>query len=301
LSSDFKKELTDSKHSLISIRNLSFRYYDSAANVLDNVSLEVASGDIMIIAGKSGSGKSTLLRAINGLIPHQHSGDYSGSVIVDGLEVFSTKMADLAMKVGYIFQNPENQIFMFSVERDVAFGLENLALPSSVIREKVDWALQQLGISNLSLRAPHELSDGQKQRVAISGSIVMGQKILILDEPTSLLDPYTARELIEFIKRLHDELQITILIVEHRLDLVSKIANRLVVIDKGRIVHDGDPRKIAYSDTLSVYGVTEPVIVRTAKLLNLGGRIPTNLRPIGAEELATELQSNYLARATTSL
>jgi energy-coupling factor transporter ATP-binding protein EcfA2 len=282
---------------MISIRNLSFRYYDATRNVLDNVELEIESGEIVVIAGRSGSGKSTLLRAINGLIPHQHSGEYHGSVIVDGLEVQSTRMSELATRVGYIFQNPENQIFMFSVERDVAFGLENFAIPTPKIREKVDWALEALEIKELSLRAPHELSDGQKQRVAIAGSIVMGQKILILDEPTSLLDPFTAQNLIQFIRKLHDELGITVLIVEHRLDLVSRIANRLVVLDEGRIVYDGEPRKIMYCSNLSVYGVTEPTIVRTAKLLDLDAIVSGKSSPISPDELAADLKGDYLARS----
>lgn len=260
---------------------------------MDNVNLDIASGEIVLIAGKSGSGKSTLLRAINGLIPHQHAGDYSGSVTVDGLNVQSTKMSEIATKVGYIFQNPENQIFMFSVERDVAFGLENLAKDRPYIRRKVDWALELLGIKQLALRAPHELSDGQKQRVAIAGSIVMEQKILILDEPTSLLDPYTASNLVHVIKELHDELGITVLIVEHRLDLVTKIANRLIVIDEGRIVHDGPPRKIMYGSNLTTYGVSEPTIVRTAKLLGLGKDTEIESNPISAEELASELTKGY--------
>ncbi len=276
--------------SLISIRALSYRYYASSRYVLNNVNLEIQKGEVVVIAGKSGSGKSTLLRAINGLIPHQHSGDYSGKVIVDGLEVLSAKMSELATKVGYIFQNPENQIFMFSVERDIAFGLENLSFKTPDIREKVDWALNTLGIRDLALRAPHELSDGQKQRVAIAGSIIMGQKILIFDEPTSLLDPYTASNVIRIIKNLHDDLGITILIVEHRLDLVSQIANRIIVLDEGKIVFDGEPRQVMYSSNLSVHGVTEPTIIRTTKLLDPGATGPGKSYPLTTHELAHELR-----------
>jgi energy-coupling factor transporter ATP-binding protein EcfA2 len=285
---------------IISVRNLSFRYDETSPNILESVDLQIARGEIVLIAGRSGSGKSTLLRSINGLIPHQHAGEYTGSVIVDGLEVSSTRMSELAKKVGYIFQNPENQIFMFSVERDVAFGLENLSLPSSEIRKKVNWALDVLGIGALSLRAPHELSDGQKQRVAIAGAIVMGQKILILDEPTSLLDPYTAQNLIELVKKLHDELDITVLIVEHRLDLVSRIANRLVVLDRGRVVHDGKPRDILYSSNMAILGVNEPTIVRTAKLLRREGAISQNSLPVTSSELSDALRPESTPSITTT-
>jgi energy-coupling factor transporter ATP-binding protein EcfA2 len=267
----------------ISIKSFSFKYFGSESPVLEKINLEIPRGQAVIIAGLSGSGKSTLLRSINGLIPHQHGGDYSGRVVVDGLEVAQTKMSDLAVKVGYIFQNPENQIFMFSVERDVAFGLENLGYSRSAIRERVDWALNTLGIKDLALCAPHELSDGQKQRVAIAGVIAMKPSVLIFDEPTSLLDPYTARSLIQLIQELHKNLAITILIVEHRLDLVSKIADRLVVIDEGKIVFDGTPRQVLYESNVSLYGVSEPAIVKLAKLLGTPTRYDN---PLSAPELA---------------
>ncbi|MGI0078186.1 MAG: energy-coupling factor ABC transporter ATP-binding protein, partial [Nitrososphaerales archaeon] len=260
------------QNEIIAVNGFSFRYYGSNQPVLQNVDFRIHAGEIVVIAGKSGSGKSTLLRAINGLIPHQHTGDYSGSVIVDGLQVASTRMSELATKVGYIFQNPENQIFMFSVERDIGFGLENLGVERNEIRQRVDWAMEMLGIKHLALRAPHELSDGQKQRVAIAGVIAMRPRILILDEPTSLLDPHTARDLVKLVKELHDKLGITVLIVEHRLDLVAQIANRVIVLDEGKVVHDGKTRQVLYDSEISLFGVTEPTIVRLAKLLPIERR-----------------------------
>ena len=270
---------------IIQIQNLSFRYVGSSHNILESINLVIPRGEIVLIAGHSGSGKSTLLRAINGLIPHQHGGEYSGEVIVDGLVVSRTNMSLLATRVGYIFQNPENQIFMFSVERDVAFGLENLGLPAEEIRNRVDWALDMLNIKPLALRAPHELSDGQKQRVAIAGVVAMRPKILILDEPTSLLDPHTARGLIDSIRKLRSSMGMTVLIVEHRLDLVAKICDRLIVVDKGKIVLSGIPRKVLSTEDVSVYGVTEPAIVKLAKMLILKDQI----LPLDARELKSSL------------
>ncbi len=281
---------------IITIGGLSYRYYGSAQLVLKNIDLRVSAGEIIVVAGKSGSGKSTLLRAINGLIPHQHSGDYSGSVIVDGLEVSSTKMSELATKVGYIFQNPENQIFMFSVERDIGFGLENLGVPRREIRERVDWAMETLGIKHLALRAPHELSDGQKQRVAIAGVIAMRPKILILDEPTSLLDPFTAKGLVKVVRDLHDSLGITVLIVEHRLDLVAQIADRIIVIDEGKVIYAGPPREVLYNSETSLYGVTEPTIVRLAKLLPFG----KEALPISSDELGRQIRDRIKEKGRVS-
>ena len=254
--------------------------------MLRNVNLEINSGEIVLIAGHSGSGKSTLLRAINGLIPHQHAGEYTGKVLVDELLVQSTSMSELAKKVGYIFQNPENQIFMFAVERDIAFGLENLGFSSREIRERVDWAMDLLQIRSLALKAPHELSDGQKQRVAIAGVIAMKPDILILDEPTSLLDPFTAKSLVDLVEDLRKRLGITVLIVEHRLDLVAKISDRMVVMDRGKIVYSGSPRNVLSSTDVSLYGVTEPTIVKLAKTLGLAGE---NV-PIDARELALAIR-----------
>ncbi len=270
---------------MIQVKNLSFTYYGSERTVLDKINLSVNNGEILLIAGHSGSGKSTLLRAINGLIPHQHGGDYSGEVIVDGMKVAESAMSQLATKVGYIFQNPENQIFMFSVERDIAFGLENLGVPSNEIRERVDWVLDLLQIKHLALRAPHELSDGQKQRVAIAGVIAMKPKILILDEPTSLLDPFTAKSLVDLVRNLRSSLGITVLIVEHRLDLVAKICDRIVVMDKGSIVLSGSPKEVLSNAEVSIHGVTEPTIVKLAKSLSMGGAS----LPIDPEELQVSL------------
>lgn len=251
---------------LINISNLSFSYLGDSRPVLNKTNLTIREGEIVVLAGHSGSGKSTLLRAINGLIPHQHGGEYSGEVVVDGMVVASSKMSQLTTKVGYIFQNPENQIFMFSVERDIAFGLENQGLSTEEIRNRVNWAMDLLQINHLALRAPHELSDGQKQRVAIAGVLAMKPKVLILDEPTSLLDPYTARSLVDLVKDLRSKLGMTVLIVEHRLDLVAKICDRIIVIDQGKIVIAGPPRDVLSRMDIGLFGVTEPTIVKLAKL-----------------------------------
>src|SRR5579872_1344980 len=280
---DFSKDIPKSE--VITIKDLTFQYFGSTAPVLENVNLKVAEKEIVLIVGHSGSGKSTLLRAINGLIPHQHNGQYSGDVIVDGLSVANTAMSELALKVGYIFQNPENQIFMFSVERDIGFGLENLGLPREEIRERVNWAMDLLKIRNLALRAPHELSDGQKQRVAIAGVIAMRPQILILDEPTSLLDPFTAKELMDLVLKIREDIGITVLIVEHRLDLVAKISDRMVVMDRGRLVLEGTPREVLSKADVSQYGVTVPSIVNLAKRLHFSG---DNL-PLDPAELEAHL------------
>ncbi len=194
---------------IVRVQNLSFRYPEASKFAVRDFELSIQAGEIVVLAGPSGCGKSTLLRTVNGLIPHMYTGEYVGSVSVGGTKVNEARMSELAQKVGLLFQNPENQIFMFSVERDIAFGLENLAVPPDEMRTRVDEAMRQLGIMDLAQRAPHELSDGQKQRVALAGVIVMKPRLIILDEPTSLLDPKTAVELVELVRRLRDETGIT--------------------------------------------------------------------------------------------
>ncbi len=277
-------------NNILEIENLSFKYPDAPRSAIQNFNLTVGQGEIVLLAGPSGCGKSTLLRTINGLIPHMYVGDYSGTVTVAGGRVKDTPMRDLARRVGFLFQNPENQIFMFSVERDVAFGLENLGVPRQEMRGLVDQAMRQLGITELARRAPHELSDGQKQRVALAGVLAMRPSLVILDEPTSLLDPMTAAELVALVATIRRELGTSFIVVEHRLDLLVRIADRIVVMSDGKKVLDGTPSEVLYDDTVEGYGVAVPAISKLEKMLRSdGAKLPTGL--LTPEELAREVEA----------
>jgi len=256
---------------ILEINDLSFRYPDSPRQAVASFDLTVPGGEIVVLAGPSGCGKSTLLRAVNGLIPHMYSGDYQGDVKVDGVSVKDATMRELAQKVGFLFQNPENQIFMFTVERDIAFGLENLGIARAEMRERVDEAMRLLGIGDLALRAPHELSDGQKQRVALAGVLAMRPRLVILDEPTSLLDPKTAAELVGLVAKLREELGTTFLVVEHRLDLLVQVADRIVVMNEGRKVLEGPPGEVLFGDEAEAYGVAVPAVTQVQKMLARDG------------------------------
>jgi len=276
--------------SLLEIERFSFRYADSAAWVVKDFDLVAGEGEVVALAGPSGCGKSTLLRAVNGLIPHMYNGEYTGSVRVAGRDTASTQMKELAQIVGFLFQNPENQIFMFSVERDVAFGLENLGVRREEMRERVEEALRLMGITDLAKRAPHELSDGQKQRVALAGVLAMRPRLIILDEPTSLLDPMTASELVSTVDRIRRETSATFLVVEHRLDLLVRIADRLVVMNKGRKVMDGKPGEVLADPDAEGYGVAVPAITRLENsMLRDGVGIQGNM--LTPQELASEVNS----------
>jgi energy-coupling factor transporter ATP-binding protein EcfA2 len=275
---------------LVSVDSLSFRYLDSEKRALDGVSLEIKEGEVVVLAGQSGCGKSTLLRCINGLIPHMYPGEYTGSITIDGDQVDKTPMRALAQKVGLLFQNPENQIFMFSVERDIAFGLENLGVPRAEMRRRVDEVMKLLGIVPLALRAPHELSDGQKQRVALAGVLAMRPRLIILDEPTSLLDPQTASELVALIHTLNKDAGLTFVIVEHRLELVAPIADRIIVMDSGRKVLEGSASEVLADARSPGYGISVPPISKLYSQLT-GDGLALPRYPTTPEELAEEINA----------
>ena len=233
-----------SKKEIIKFNDFSFKYSSSDTNILENINLSIKSNEITVLAGPTGCGKSTLLRSIVGLIPNMYDGEYSGEVIVDGIKIKDAEIKEIAKRVGFVFQNPENQIFMFSVERDIAFGLENLGIEQEIIKERIKKMMETLNITHLAEKAPHELSDGQKQRTALAGVLAMEPKILILDEPTSLLDPKTASEFMELMNKLCKEKGISIIIVEHRLDLVLKYADRLIILSNGKIISNDKPENV---------------------------------------------------------
>ena len=229
---------------LIRFNNFSFRYNSRDDKILEDINLSIKSNEITVLAGPTGCGKSTLLRAIVGLIPNMYEGEYTGDVIVDGIKIRDAEIKEIAKRVGFVFQNPENQTFMFSVERDIAFGLENLGLEQEIIKKRISKIMKTLNITHLAKKAPHELSDGQKQRTALAGVLAMEPKILILDEPTSLLDPKTAMEFMELINKLCKEEGMSIIIVEHRLDLVLKYADKLIVLSEGKVISDDTPENV---------------------------------------------------------
>jgi len=243
---------------LIEAKNLTFTYAGREKPSIEDVNLSIDKGEFVILTGPSGCGKTTLCRCFNGLIPHFYNGELKGEVTVAGLKVDEHPTYELACHVGMVFQNPENQLFALSVEKDVAFGLENLGLPREEIRRRVDWAMKMAGIYELRERAPYELSGGQQQRVAIASILAMQSEVMVLDEPTSFLDPLGAKQIFDVIYRLNQELGITIILVEHRLDLAAGYATRVIVMNNGKIVLDGSPREVLSSEEAKLLGIGIP-------------------------------------------
>jgi len=263
---------------VIEAKGLAYAYPGRTNHSIRDVSITVEKGEFVILTGPSGCGKTTLCRCFNGLIPHFYGGKLEGDLTVAGLNVSEHSISELASRVGLVFQNPENQLFALSVEKDVAFGLENLGMPREEIRKRVDWALKMTGIDDLRERAPHELSGGQQQRVAIACVLAMQPDVMVLDEPTSFLDPLGAQRIFEVINELNKKLGITVILVEHRLDLASKYADHVIIMDKGKIILDGEPRKVFASEEARLIGVGIPKVTRLYQFLKerdvLLGRVP---------------------------
>jgi len=273
---------------IIETRDLTYTYPYADSPAFKNINLKVERGEFVLLTGPSGCGKTTLCRCFNGLIPHFYGGKLEGEIFVAGLKTTEHAIYELAQHVGLVFQNPENQLFALTVERDVAFGLENLGLPRDEIQRRVDWALKVTGTYALRNKAPFELSGGQKQRVAIASVLAMQPEVIVLDEPTSFLDPLSAKNILEVINQLNKNLKITIILVEHRLDLAARYANRVMVMNEGRIILDGDPRKIFLEDETTLVGVGIPKVVKLYMLLNRAG-IHLDRVPLSPEEASEEI------------
>jgi len=273
---------------IIEVKDLAFTYTGLKKPSIVDVNLNVEAGEFVVLTGPSGCGKTTVCRCLNGLIPHFYTGEMRGSVRVAGLNVREHSTSELAEHVGLVFQNPENQLFSLSVERDVAFGLENLNLPVSEIRRRVDWALGATGTLEIRSSAPYELSGGQQQRAAISAVLAMQPEIIVLDEPTSFLDPKSAKEILAVVAELNRKLGITIFLVEHRLDLVSRYANRVLIMEEGKVVLEGSPREV-YGEKAYLIGVGLPKVSMLFHLLRKDGFSFTEV-PITADDASKELR-----------
>ncbi len=229
---------------MIEIRDLSFWYPDQDRPSLERIDLQVPAGEFLAVAGRSGCGKTTLLNCLNGIIPHLLPGRVEGAVTVDGQLVAETPVHKLALKVGTLLQNPEVQFFTLTVQDEVAFGLENLGFPPGLIRERVSEALAAVGMQERADSFLSELSGGQKQRVAIASVLAMQPPVLVFDEPTSDQDAPGKQTVVRLLKKLQQDRQATIIVVEHDLSAVGPVADRLVIMDEGKIVADDLPVNI---------------------------------------------------------
>lgn len=270
----------------IVIENLKYKYPGGKRLALDNISLEIQAGEFIGIIGANGSGKSSLCQAVAGLIPGFYKGAYGGHVLVDGLDVRSISVDTLCEKVGIVFQNPFNQVTgaKLTVYEEISFGLENLGICRTEMKKRIEEAMALMGIMPYKDRYPFDLSGGQMQRMAIAGILAMQPQVMILDEPTSQLDPKGQEEVFQAVYTLSRE-GITVLMVEHNMEKIAAFSDRVVLMQAGKTVAFGTPEEIFSMDGLEDYGVAEPVFTKIAKGLSLkkeNGLYPVTLEDVKA-------------------
>ncbi len=245
----------------VSIRNLSFSYRNSNDKALDCVSLDIYDGEFVVLMGRSGAGKSTLCRCLNGIIPNFQKGDMDGEIKIFGESIKGKKVFEIAQNVGLVFQDFESQLFSTNVELEVAFCPENLAIPREEIAVRVKSALQIVGLTGFEKRQPYSLSGGEKQRLAIASVLSGKPKILILDEPTTDLDPKGRYDVLRTIRNLVEE-NMSVLIVEHEVEDIID-ADRVIILDKGKVVISGKTRDIITDvQLLENHGIRPPQIAK---------------------------------------
>ncbi|MGC8621989.1 MAG: ABC transporter ATP-binding protein, partial [Caldisphaera sp.] len=245
---------------IIKFENLSWRYLGTKEKALNNINFTINRGEFLVLAGANDSGKTSLLMCINGLIPHTLRGIMEGKITVDGIDTQKSNTQVLSEKVGYVFSDPESQFLTMTVEEEIAYSLENAGLPLDEIRDRIKWAMEVVNLSSEYLnKAPYELSGGQKQRVAIASVIARRPPILVLDEPTSQVDPIGKTEILDVIKNIHDNYNMTVVIAEHRFDRLMKLASRIALLKKGEIKKAMQPEEF-FSDPkeLISHGIYPP-------------------------------------------
>ena len=269
---------------MIAFKDFSFRYVSGKKNALQNLNLTIEDGDFVGIIGNSGAGKSTLTYAVNGIVPHHYSGDFYGSVTVNGLDTVDATPEKIAAHVGSVFQDVDAQMVASMVEDELLFGLENFAVPRDEIDGRIAKALEETGIPELRNRDLDTLSGGQKQKVAIAAILALRPEIIVLDEPTGELDPQSSEQIYDLLARLNRETGTTIIAVEQKIGLLCRYAKKLLVLDQGEVMFHGPVRQVLENcGRMEESGIHVPRIVSLHKELTRLGLIRTPA-PISLEE-----------------
>lgn len=259
--------------------------------VLRNVSLTINKGEFLSIMGPTGVGKTTLCLALNGIVPRSTGGIFKGDVVVAGINTKQHRVAEMAQKVGIIFQDPESQLFNMSVEDEVAFGLESMGVPREEMEARITHALRVVRMEHLRHRSPFQLSGGQKQRVAIAAILAMEPEVLILDEPTSGLDPIGKYEVFSVVDELKRTRDMTIIMVEQESEKVAEFSDRVVIMDQGQILMEGPPKEVfGHVERLKEVGISVPQVAELAHMFS--ARQGVNYNFVTMEEAYSSLSGN---------
>ena len=240
---------------IIDLRNVTYKYPLTQESALKNINFQVNEGEFVAVIGPNGAGKSTLCYTVAGFVPHFFKGELSGTVEVAGADSSKSNLHEWVLNVGLAFQNPFNQISgaKYTVFEEIAFGLENIGVPRDEMIPRVNDAMKLTGISELADRSPYSLSGGQQQRVALTSILVMHPKVLVLDEPTSQMDPIGTREVFGVIRALTEK-GMTVILAEHKMEWIANFADRVVALHEGEIIADGKPSGVLTSDLLAEKG-----------------------------------------------
>lgn len=254
---------------IIEVKGVSFSYPGVETKVLKNVDLKIKKGEFVLISGTSGSGKTTLAKCLNGIIPHLSEGNLTGDIFINGKDTQSVPMHELSSEIGMVFQNPEDQIFSIRVEDEVAFGVECQGYTKDEIMRRVHYGLQKLRLENIKKQITFSLSGGQKQKVSIASNLAILPSTLILDDPTTDLDPVSKQEVMDILAELKEEIDTTFLIIEHDLNDLIEFVDRVIIMHEGEILFNGTPSEIFYQHfaKLDVLGIRIPDHIRLAKYL----------------------------------
>ncbi|NWG06607.1 MAG: ABC transporter ATP-binding protein [Chloroflexi bacterium] len=236
---------------IVNLQNITYKYPLTETPALRNITLQVEEGEFVAVIGPNGAGKSTLCYTLAGFVPHFFKGELAGSVEVAGQESSQSTLHEWVLNVGLAFQNPFNQISgaKYTVFEEIAFGLENIGVPREEMKQRVTDAMKLTGISDLADRSPYSLSGGQQQRVALTSILVMQPKVLVLDEPTSQMDPIGTREVFGVIRTMTEK-GMTVVLVEHKVEWIANFADRVIALYEGQILLDGKPGEVLTSDLL---------------------------------------------------
>ncbi|MEW6179987.1 MAG: ABC transporter ATP-binding protein [Chloroflexota bacterium] len=278
---------------IIEITNYSWKYPETEKPALDMVNLQINKGEFIGIIGPNGAGKTTLALSMNGLIPGQYHGIKQGEVKVLGREVEEYSKGELQMHVGMVFSDPEAQFTAMTVEDELVFGLENLGLTRAEIKERLDWVVQLTDLQRLLNKPPYEISGGQKQRVALAAVLAMMPEVMVLDEPTSMLDPLSRKRIYEVLRQLRETQRHTIIMIEHSLENLIPLTDRMILLSDGKVVMNDETRKFFQAPDLLDKGVYPSEVIQYFHALKGQGLYESEI-PITLDE-AVEVQENLLA------
>jgi energy-coupling factor transport system ATP-binding protein len=262
----------EDKRPIIEISNLTFTYATAEEPALKNISLTLYEGEYVALLGLNGAGKTTLLLTLNGVIPHMIMGDMEGIVKIEGKDTDEYPVRELAKVVGMVFDNPEFQLSQMTVAEEIALGLENLGVPPAEMLPTIHEVLEIVGLSGLDQRSPFALSGGQQQRLSIASALAMRPKILVMDEPTSNVDPIGKEEIFMVADQLNNERGMTVIMSEHEVEVMAEYADRIIVMNQGEIILNGPPEEVFQQvEVLKGIGLRVPQVTEMAYQLQAQG------------------------------